>query len=89
MIKITVRKDYIKAEGHAGYGESGKDIVCSGVSTLLQTLELYSNVVKKEKGLIVLVPNDNNWSTYIDFVLNGLFLWAYKHPQNIEIEVIG
>lgn len=38
MIEITRFKDRIKIEGHAGYAEPGKDIVCAGVSTLSQTL---------------------------------------------------
>lgn len=43
MIKITIEKINqnivsIQATGHSGYANSGHDIVCSAVSTLLQTL---------------------------------------------------
>ena len=43
MINILVLKDKeniitIEATGHSGYAESGSDIVCSSVSTLLQSL---------------------------------------------------
>lgn len=38
MIVITRKKDSINIQGHAGYAERGKDIVCAGVSTLAQTL---------------------------------------------------
>ena len=36
MICITKRKDGFTIEGHANFAESGKDIVCAGVSTLAQ-----------------------------------------------------
>ena len=43
MINITIIKSNnkimtIEATGHSGYAESGKDIVCSAVSTLTQAL---------------------------------------------------
>ena len=40
MTRITYDPQHmtIKAEGHAGYAEYGKDIVCAGVSALMQTL---------------------------------------------------
>lgn len=41
MIVVTINKKRITIQGHSGYAESGKDIVCSAVSVLLQTL-IYS-----------------------------------------------
>ena len=38
MIEITHANGNITITGHAGYAEHGKDIVCSGVSALVQTL---------------------------------------------------
>lgn len=38
MIVIERRKDGLTVRGHANYADSGKDIVCAGVSTLIQTL---------------------------------------------------
>lgn len=38
MIEVSVRKDEITVSGHAGYAEQGKDIVCAGVTALVQTL---------------------------------------------------
>lgn len=37
MIAVSVRKDGIEINGHAGYAETGKDIVCAGVTALTQT----------------------------------------------------
>ena len=38
MIAVSVRKDGIQISGHADYAEAGKDIVCAGVTALMQTL---------------------------------------------------
>lgn len=38
MIAVNVRQDGITVAGHAGYAEAGKDIVCAGVSALVQGL---------------------------------------------------
>lgn len=38
MIEVTVRKDGIRVEGHAQYGPPGEDIVCAGITALVQTL---------------------------------------------------
>lgn len=38
MIAITRHEDGITISGHAHYAEPGKDIVCAGVSVLVQTL---------------------------------------------------
>lgn len=38
MIVVDVRKDGIEINGHAGYAEIGKDIVCAGVTALVQGL---------------------------------------------------
>ena len=38
MIAVSVRKDGIEISGHARRAEAGKDIVCAGVTALMQTL---------------------------------------------------
>lgn len=38
MIVVKVSERGIQVEGHAGYGEKGKDIVCAAVSVLAQNL---------------------------------------------------
>lgn len=38
MIAVCVREKEIEISGHAGYAETGKDIVCAGVTALTQTL---------------------------------------------------
>lgn len=38
MIAVSVRLDGITIDGHAGYAEAGKDIVCAGVTALVENL---------------------------------------------------
>lgn len=38
MIEVSVRKDEVKVSGHANYAVSGSDIICAGVTALIQTL---------------------------------------------------
>ena len=38
MIEINISEAGIKVDGHAGYGEKGKDIICSAVSILVFNL---------------------------------------------------
>lgn len=38
MIAVSVRLDGITIDGHAGYAEAGKDIVCAGVTVLVENL---------------------------------------------------
>ena len=40
MIVVEVDQCGITVDGHAGYAEAGKDIVCAAVSALVQTLIL-------------------------------------------------
>lgn len=38
MIVVKVTRNGLIVEGHAGYAETGKDIICAAVSALTQTL---------------------------------------------------
>ena len=38
MVRITLAPFRMQADGHAGFAEPGKDIVCAAVSALLQAL---------------------------------------------------
>lgn len=92
------------ASGHTGYGESGEDIVCAGVSTLIQSALLgllqvvginvkYS--VDEQKGSLrftlpqSLTPNERHDA---DIVLNtmlcGLQDFYSEYSDYINLEVI-
>ena len=54
MIKIKVTEKNISILGHANYDEYGKDIVCSAVSTLMETLANgLTEVVKANVNIVV------------------------------------
>ena len=54
MVKIdifqTTWRYGIRITGHAGYAAEGSDIVCAGVSVLLQSLGNYLKFVTSEGG---------------------------------------
>jgi uncharacterized protein YsxB (DUF464 family) len=87
----------ICAEGHAEYNP-GNDIVCSAVSTLLQTLWAGLEVCcftpvehKQESGKFVLngkcrYPHKDRAVVVFDTILYGLELIAEQYPENVKIE---
>ena len=38
MIAVTIKPDGLTVDGHAGYAETGNDIICAAVSALAQGL---------------------------------------------------
>ena len=48
MTTITVGDDYIEVKGHSYYAESGKDIVCSAISTLSEATYNYLKCTKNK-----------------------------------------
>lgn len=103
MIDIKLyEKDHkykILCKGHAEYAEHGKDIVCSAVSTLLQTFGNY--LIDKEKfrswvvcetkfdagDLIVWVvdPKDSVKDMYY-MIVDGLENIQFTYPECVSIE---
>jgi uncharacterized protein YsxB (DUF464 family) len=68
MINIIADTDnlYIKVSGHSGYAESGKDIVCAGVSSLV------FNYLKSLRVLVKTEPDckKESKSGYIEIIVN-------------------
>jgi len=101
MIKIEILRDNegkiasFKASGHSLYKKKGEDIVCSGVSAILQTAILglsgYLNLrldVQKQNGLLD-VTLLSKTSPYTSAILETMRLSLYKlkekYPNYIEI----
>lgn len=112
MIKATVmrtmwnvgRTQYtVKAEGHAGAGKYGSDIVCATVSVLMQTLAneveeaaragaLTLGVVAHGDGWmkVEVTPTDsicNTMEAWVEFVQDGLDAIAQSYPDNVQLEM--
>lgn len=49
MIVISVSLEGVSVDGHAGYGEMGKDIICAAVSALTQSLIHSLEALTKDK----------------------------------------
>lgn len=108
MIKICIFKNQndfskIVCDGHAGYGVSGEDIVCSAVSSIVQTAALGLLMVAcagvtinrdDEKGFFeIIIPKDISETTMHDVnvilstMLCGLNDLQEEYSDFIELEV--
>ena len=112
MIRATVARTVwasgvtgyeVKAEGHAGAGEYGQDIVCAAVSVLLQTLA--NEVVEAARaGLLAVgvVAHGDGWmkveatptaqtqdmvEAWVQLVQDGIDALAESYPENVELTV--
>lgn len=93
----------VKAEGHAGAGKYGQDVVCAAVSCLLQTL---ANEVERaaRAGLLAVgvVTYGDGWmrvdatptgqtadrvEAWVQLVQDGLDAVAESYPENVELTV--
>ena len=98
MIKVT-RKDYtLTVEGHAGYAEVGKDIVCAAASMLYQTLEAelkrrdipivnggHTNTETWGMEINACPPHEYTFDTEIvlDTICTGYRMLAEEYPEHV------
>ncbi len=93
-----------RSHGHTGYAEAGQDLVCAGVSSILQTavlgleeyLKLKTKVeIEKEKGyLSCQLERDIFLNREIDAILEtmvlGLRAMEREYPEYLRVEeVVG
>jgi uncharacterized protein len=89
-----------KAEGHCGFEDEGKDIVCSGASTLLQVavlgLSKYCNIkpqVEISKGNLTCIVSEikdiseeRDSQVILETMLLGLREIEKQYPEYITVE---
>ena len=94
MIKVSVRQNRITVTGHAKYAPLGQDIVCSGVSTLVQTLiasieKLTKDEIQYDLLLGIADIKFENLSkesqTLVDSFLVGIQMIADTYPAHVRI----
>ena len=94
MITIQKNDREISLLGHAGYAEPGRDIVCAGVSALVQTLiqsieELTSDVIKYDMtpGAVHIQFGDlsERARLLVDSFFVGASMIAEDYPENVKI----
>lgn len=101
MIQVTYNEVgdemILRAEGHAGYAEKGKDIVCAAVSVLMQTLACSvdanntGNTFELSDGkngnrLTVQAPMSVLNRDKFDLVVEGLIRLAENYPENVQFK---
>lgn len=94
MVEISVRQDGIKISGHANYAKEGQDIVCAGVSTLVQTLIASIENLTKDKieydispGRVDIKYGDLSEKSraLVDSFFIGVSMIADGYPENVRI----
>lgn len=94
MIEIHRHKDGIKMSGHANYAEHGKDIVCAGVSALVQTLiqsieELTADQIQysMQPGTVDIKFGDlsEHAQLLVSSFFVGVEMIASEYPNNIKL----
>lgn len=94
MIEVRIRPEQIEISGHARYAESGKDIVCAGVTTLTQTLIQSIEDLTDDKIEYRISPgrvdiNHGNLSekgkTLVDSFFIGICMIADEFPECVRV----
>ena len=94
MIKISIKKDQIKIEGHSNYSEYGTDIVCASVSSIVITsinalLRFDKECIKYEEkdGYIKLniLKHDKYVSILIENMIDLLKELEKQYKKNIKV----
>lgn len=94
MIEIQRNESGITITGHANYAEAGKDIVCAGVSTLVQNLiqsieELTADKIQYDMQPGTVHIKYGNLSEQAQLLADSFFvgvrLIADEYPDNVKI----
>ena len=95
MIAVSARKDGITVNGHANYAETGKDIVCAGVTALTQTLIRALEGLTKDEIEYEISPGradihcgnlSEEGKLLVDSFFIGVCLIADEFPDHVRIE---
>lgn len=98
MVCITISETRIVIQGHAGYAAAGKDIVCAGVSALVQTLvravtDLAADDVETtmRTGLVCVEYHrpSAKLQILIDSFCIGVGMIAERYPDHVTIQRPG
>lgn len=94
MIEASVRKGEIKISGHANYAVHGSDIVCAGVTALMQTLIKSIKDLTDDKIEYEISPGrvdikygnlSEKSKTLVDSFFIGICMIADEFPEYVRI----
>ena len=95
MIKVILNNvNKVIINGHAGYDDFGKDIVCAAVSStvittinILLSLDNQSISYNDSRGLIIeVLKNDMATKKIINVLISNLYELEKAYPKNIQIK---
>lgn len=99
MIKVILTKkddnvNKVIINGHAGYDDFGKDIVCAAVSStvittinILLSLDNQSISYNDSRGLTIeVLKNDMTTKKIINVLISNLYELEKAYPKNIQIK---
>ena len=99
MIKVILTKkddnvNKVIINGHAGYDDFGKDIVCAAVSStvittinILLSLDNQSISYNDSRGLIIeVLKNDITTKKIINVLISNLYELEKAYPKNVQIK---
>ena len=99
MIKVILTKkddnvNKVIINGHDGYDDFGKDIVCAAVSStvittinILLSLDNQSISYNDSRGLIIeVLKNDMTTKKIINVLISNLYELEKAYPKNIQIK---
>lgn len=98
MVEVSIsesdRKIIIRLRGHAGKGKKGEDIVCAGISGVLQfiVIHLFNKLDKKGKfhlssgSGVIEVDKDEDSIKIVNSFLEYLDLVAKSYPNTLLIK---
>ena len=98
MIVVNRNDNCIKIEGHAHYAEPGKDIVCAGISALVQNLIQSIEELTTDKIQYDMSPGKvdiyfRNLSEHaqllVDSFFVGIHLIADNYPNNVTVQALN
>ena len=88
----------LSVRGHANYDEYGKDIVCAGVSALVQALMgwienkpyITADCTRSDGGEITIeCQGDDDVASVFYMTAIGVEQIATNYPQHVQIDIIG
>lgn len=97
MIEIRIDEELgmIRAEGHAGYGKKGQDIICAAVSAVMDLMaraamhKRDARVETEEDGAMAVWGFGFRYSCVLSAAREELEAIAEKYPDNVRVEVMS
>lgn len=94
MVEVFIDNKGFTLTGHANYDVPGKDIVCSAISTLSQTIaimlqkECDAHVISEEEVLFVTFDNYQvKEKVLMSTLIEGLKNVETEYPKNVKLSI--